>query len=672
MPLCLSRRAINPDLKGIWPIRSNSRLERGACRIFCLFSLLISLFLIQELVFLQPVMAEDDSVLPGAFFRFLYIDANVGGSSGGHTGLHIGHTVYHFQYFPDGFFRLVRDRWPHFRYIYNDLENRTIYAASVDVTASDLSRIREHFDQYYLVQEAHMARLDVLNADAQLLDDFSHGIEHMALNGAGLFSQNEPPDDISNQLRAAITKKYGAEYLDLAIQSLARALVVIPLVVTEAPNSEISREVYPGSVGSPWLNYAENRLKHTALVVLKRALPVREAELMDMDAFSRPGDPKELSEDEQRNLSSYAENLKKSAMALASSRRPDWGYALLLTAARYQAVMRSLKYNRLFLLDPFPDAALKASAKSIQDDPGVTARLADRARRGYWRIRQEILSGKPLDERNYNRLEESAGRYAELEKGRTTGKPIRVAYGGLIPSRSDMVPLPPPAASPQLLMQSLSAARVNLESYREKLEQCYPYHLIESNCATELIRNLNAPFESKSETVHALGGYIEPNGGFNFIPSYLFNRVNGQFRVKGVVIVPGFRKRMLTQMEEVSKDDAVVYLRECNTLTSTLYNGMEGDTPFLFFTDNVTWIRPVYGALNTAYGMLAAGAGIFSLPMDGGGLISRGLKGALYSLPELFFCNIRKGSFNYVDDSANPETDHVDRSAPAFDRRGYP
>jgi len=628
--------------------------------------------MLQAHVFVPLVTAEDDPVLPGAFFRFLYIDANVGGSSGGHAGVHIGDNVYHFQYFPDGLFRLVRDRWPYFRYVYNDLENRTIYAARVAVTSRDLARIREHFDQCYLVQEAHMTRLDVLKADARLLNDVRHNIHHMALKGAGLFSQTGAPDDVSRQLGAAITKKLGAEYLDLAIMSLDRALAAIPLIVTEAPNPEILREAYPGSVGSPWLDYAENRLKHAALIVLKRALPVRDSELVDMDACSRPGDPKGLSEDEQSVLASHAENLKNSVMALVSSRRPDWGYALLLAAARYQAVMRSLKYNRLLLLDPFPDAALKASAKSVQDDPGVTARLADRALRDYWRIRQEVLSGNPLDERNYNRLEESAGRYAELERGRRTGTPVRVAYGGLIPSRSDRVPLPPPAASPHVLMQSLSAARINLKTYCEKLEQWYPYHLIERNCATELIRNLNAPFESKSETINALGGYIEPNEGFHFIPFQLFNRVNEQLRVKGTVIMPGFRKRMLIQMEQVSKDDAVVYLRECNTLTSTLYKGIDGDTPFLFFTDDVTWIRPVYGALNAVYGMLVAGAGIFSLPMDGGGLISRGLKGALYSLPELVFFNIRKGSFNYVDDSTDPEIDPVERSAPAFDRRVYP
>jgi len=626
----------------------------------------------QALVFVPPVRAEDDPVLPCAFFRFLYIDANVGGSSGGHAGMHIGDTVYHFQYFPDGLFRLVRDRWPHFRYIYNDLENRTIYAARVDVTPRDLGRIREHLDQCYLVQEARMTRLDLLKADARLLNDVRHNIHQMELKGAGLFSQTRAPDPISRRLGAAITKKYGAEYLDLAIMSLDRALAAIPLIVTEAPNPGILREVDTGSVGSPWLNYAENRLKHAALVVLKRALPVQDSELVDMAACSRPGDPKGLSEDEQRVLSSYGENLENSVMELVSSRRPDWGYALLLAAARYQAVMRSLECNRLLLLDPFPDAGLKESAKSGQDDPGITARLANRARRDYRRIRQEVLSGNPLDERNYNRLEESAGRYAEMERGRRTGTPVRVAYGRLIPSRSDRVPLPPPVVSPHVLVQSLNAARINLRTYREQLEQWYPYHLIERNCATELIRNLNASFESKSEARNALGGYIEPNEGFHFIPFQLFNRVNGQLRVKGTVIMPGFRKRMLLQMEQVSRDDAVVYLRECNTLTSTLYKDIDGDTPFLFFTDDVTWIRPIYGALNAVYGMLAAGAGVFSMPMDGGGLISRGLKGALYSLPELVFCNIRKGSFNYVDDSADPEIDSVERSAPAFDRRVYP
>ena len=86
----------------------------------------------------------------------------------------------------------------------------------------------------------------------------------------------------------------------------------------------------------------------------------------------------------------------------------------------------------------------------------------------------------------------------------------------------------------------------------------------------------------------------------------------------------------------------------------------------------MVWIRPVYGAVNGAYGLIAAALGIFTLPMDSGDLSMAGLKGALYSLPELFFCNIRKGSYNYVDDSADSEFKTLERSAPAFDRHVFP
>ncbi|MDD1649359.1 MAG: hypothetical protein LUO80_03050, partial [Methylococcaceae bacterium] len=45
--------------------------------------------------------------------EFLYIDANVGGSSGGHAAVKLGDTVYHFQN-DDGYTRLTRENWKRF------------------------------------------------------------------------------------------------------------------------------------------------------------------------------------------------------------------------------------------------------------------------------------------------------------------------------------------------------------------------------------------------------------------------------------------------------------------------------------------------------------------------------------------------------------------------------
>ena len=641
------------------------------------YAFFIGIFLIQLMSLPRSVLAEGESSSPSPPFQFIYIDANVGGSSGGHSALRINNTIYHFQYFPEGLFKLVRERWPYFRYIYNDLENRTLYVAHIHIENRDLQRLQEYLDRYYLIQEAHIARLDELSADTKLLNDLSRGHFQMSLNGAGLFSFDIPSDEVSTQLRSAVIGTYGKNYLKCAIETLDWELSKIPLIVSSLEPIDIRSGVYPPPIASLSRKYTENRLKWTALNVLDRALPVREIELTDMDHFIRPGDLRGLTKNERNKLSAYAETLKSSVIHLPASSRPDWGYPLLLANARYQAVMWSLKRNRLYLLDPFPESAKSVSPQTLEEDPTVTARLADRAWRKYWDIRRSAFASQSLDEpalneRAYNRLEEGAGRFAELEKGRLTGNTIRVAYGRLIPSRPGMTPLPVPNLSQQTINQSLSDAHLNQNIYNDQLKGCYPYNLINYNCATELIRNINAPFRSQKRVTGALGGEIVPGKDFGFIPFRLFDLVKDRFQVTKVDVLPGYRKRLLLRTAKNEPENMGLYFRECNTLTSTLYHGAAGDTPFLFFTDDVVWIRPVYGAINGTYGLIAAVLGIFTLPLDGGGLSLAGLKGTLYSLPELFFFNIRKGSFNYVDDPADSETETLERSAPAFDRHVYP
>ena len=57
---------------------------------------------------------------------------------------------------------------------------------------------------------------------------------------------------------------------------------------------------------------------------------------------------------------------------------------------------------------------------------------------------------------------------------------------------------------------------------------------------------------------------------------------------------------------------------------------------------------PLYGVANLAAGMLEGGLGLVSLPFDSGKRLKSGAVGALFSLPELAFVNIRKGSFEYA------------------------
>ena len=67
--------------------------------------------------------------------------------------------------------------------------------------------------------------------------------------------------------------------------------------------------------------------------------------------------------------------------------------------------------------------------------------------------------------------------------------------------------------------------------------------------------------------------------------------------------------------------------------------------------------RPVFGAVNLVTGVAASAVGLVTAPFDRGKRLRAGLRGAFFSLPELVFQNIRKGSFQYVGQAAATDPD---------------
>jgi hypothetical protein len=127
----------------------------------------------------------------------------------------------------------------------------------------------------------------------------------------------------------------------------------------------------------------------------------------------------------------------------------------------------------------------------------------------------------------------------------------------------------------------------------------------------------------------------------------LFDDVRGRLRVSRVEHVASFRERELAR---IAREEPGVWprARESTTLLSTAYEPLLRDSAFLLFTDDVFWRRPLYGAANlfwaSGYTLYGVGATVF----DRGARLRAGLLGAFWSLPELAFQNVRKGSYEWV------------------------
>jgi hypothetical protein len=194
----------------------------------------------------------------------------------------------------------------------------------------------------------------------------------------------------------------------------------------------------------------------------------------------------------------------------------------------------------------------------------------------------------------------------------------------------------------------LERAEKRYHEYDSRVKALYRYHLITSNCVTELVREIKAVFPGEDFVISVNGSEFEPGEGTTFIPFRFFDCWVSGTKIRRVSYMPSFRKRRLISMYR-EENPLMVYLREFNTVTSSIYRTNPVDTSFLIFTDDALIpIHPLLGAVNTAWGILATLTGIVSMPFDRAKRFRQGFWGVMYSLPELCFFNIRKGTFSWT------------------------
>lgn len=185
----------------------------------------------------------------------------------------------------------------------------------------------------------------------------------------------------------------------------------------------------------------------------------------------------------------------------------------------------------------------------------------------------------------------------------------------------------------------------NYKTYTKEIQNLYSYHLTHQNCTSELFRYMNEMFpEGRVGNETFWDPLSSQVVSLNFIPAVAAWKLTSNSGTKQRKVYPSYRNLKRKKIANFTEK----HFKESFVLSSKIYKQNPMDHPFLFFTEETIWNRPLLGLANTVFGIGYTGIGVFSAPFDKGSRFSKGTETVFYSLPELVFFNIRKGHFPFI------------------------
>ena len=595
--------------------------------------------------------------------------------------LSLGDWTYHFGYRDGGWLRLERDNSASFGHIYGVLENRNREVSRIAVTPQVLERIRVSFNQRFLAENQEFQILEWLHRDVAFAEAWQKGQPVVDVRGAGYFrfvedgtSPSVFPLDNLDSFRARVLQRFGVGFLAARIEA-ARA--------TQLDLGESAAEARPALAPPgrhPEWGYGlarratETATRLTALQLLQNGAALNPEATVSLASGTFAIDPPM-----RRLLAGFAGQLEEDLLQLVASSRDDMGFALLVGMARLLALRETLQGGRLVVLDTLPEDTERMELVEIESRHIDLEGLRVELDRQLVNLRRQLLKRPLRREADFVVLENVANQLSEIESGRSSGAGLRLAGGSLLPERRARQKIEFIDAPPRdVLKRHLAELREREEAQRARLASDYRYNLLTRNCASELFAQLESAVvvrrggkaagrrghvrttvrddrrgNAESAEAAALGGHVQPGRGLQFIPFLAAEAARANYRIARRVVLPSHRRRLVAEIRQ--REGVWALLREANVLTSTVYHPNLEDSAFLFFTDDALPLRPLLGSINLLYGIGATVVGLPLAGFDQGRLLSAGLRGALWSLPELAFVNVRKGSFFFVPRDASPD-----------------
>lgn len=570
--------------------------------------------------------------------EFWVIEPNEGGSAGGHAALRIGETVHHVQRRPDGLLSDERTPRSAFERVYRGLGNRGIEVIPLALGPDEVEALRETLESRAFRRRRALDRLDALEASAEwLARTIERGAAEWRAPGLGLAVDRAGGCDAPEAARLAsfrrsLAGRHDAGWLDGRVDAARRAV------------DERVRALLDGA--STTEDGAHDRLLdavtlHGALHAIARCAgpPTDRLRLVDPQGPVDPTGP--------ARWRPIASALEARLLALVETPRADAGLAILLTAARWAAIERSIETGRLHAV------ATRAAEAHRPIRGGATDRIwrawLEEQERAVDHAARALTDGAPPLEARFAALESALHHLAHGRSRTLHGPPIDDARRPR--SRAHAF-----AAGPAPLSIPIDHDRGRWIARRDALvaqardarrdaRRALGYGLFTRNCVTELTTLL----EDARDLPRDGDLFARLEDGLAFVPAVAARRIARHPAAGPIVGLPSARRDMVRAA--ATSGTIGERLRELSPLTSRTYRPHADDSSFLFFTRDTLWARPLLGVGNLVWATAATAAGVLSAPFDGAERLRRGGNGVLMSVPELFFASVRQGSYPIVPPS---------------------
>ncbi|TGM38167.1 hypothetical protein [Leptospira biflexa] len=549
----------------------------------------------------------------------------------------LGDRVYHLQFsFEDKIFHIVRETWEDFRFQYGVIENRNIEFYEWNLSESAKQTLRQKWNELYLVQETHIQNQKNLEEDWEWTNqEKTKEYFQNKITGFGYFTKIEDPN-------SPIPKLFSFQKKDfISIKNDINRLLNGPTEV-----DRINVTTLPDT-SSPFRLIANietdtNRLIQNERKYFVRQFLVNPVLLYDQAFVKLEGKQFSLTLDEVKLWKLYRSKLvSELKFCILENECKDWEEMTLLLRILY--LQKSIEEGQIV----FPKKNF--TGFSYLEFTEIPVSILNTKQKEYDQIliekRKEF--GKGYHPIHFYNWESFLSRYQSFIEGKSFTEGVEFNLEGKNPYPWNINP------NIQSGSKDETANREKQwKTYTKNIQDLYSYHLVLQNCTNELFHYLNLMFPNGKIGDEIFWTPLTNNVfGLNFIPSVAALKIDLRSDKKNYKFYPSYRNLKRNQIKDWTEKN----ITERFVPTSKIYSQNPMDHSFLFFTEESVWSRPIFGLANAIWGLGYTGIGVLKSPMDKGKDFGKGTESIFYSLPELFFFNIRKGHFPFLTAEEIPE-----------------